>query len=311
MKKTITLIAMVIGFTVAAQNTFPSSGNVGVGTTTPTEELEVEGTTKAVKGIFTGSEIENETFANYNEGIDKSIVFSAGKLIPGSSDRRVFTMHDMSMGLPYDFNSVLFNMRDRAGKERFNISLTEGFGSDSSFELKDHNQGEIIKVKGNSGGAYVQIPKANTKFIIGGYSNNAIIGNHNFVVLGSSLIDGNILTNGNIGIGTENFGSWKLAVNGKIRAKEVKVETGWSDFVFEDAYDLPTLEEVEEHIKTEGHLKDIPSAKEVEENGILLGEMDSKLLQKIEELTLYMIELNKKVKVLEEENKKLKAQLNK
>ncbi len=105
-----------------------------------------------------------------------------------------------------------------------------------------------------------------------------------------------VISSGNLGIGTINPGSWKLAVNGEIRAKEIKVETGWSDFVFYDNYKLPTLLEVENHIKIKGHLKDIPSAKEVEENGIYLGEMDSKLLQKIEELTLYTIQQEKKIK---------------
>ncbi|MDG3581258.1 hypothetical protein [Galbibacter pacificus] len=105
---------------------------------------------------------------------------------------------------------------------------------------------------------------------------------------------------GNVGIGTEDPGSWKLAVNGKIRAKEVKVETSWSDFVFENDYELPTLEEVEKHIQEKGHLKDIPSDKEVAKEGIYLGEMDAKLLQKIEELTLYIIEQNKRIEALED-----------
>ena len=112
---------------------------------------------------------------------------------------------------------------------------------------------------------------------------------------------------GNIGIGTTNPSGWKLAVNGKIRAKEIKVETGWSDFVFYDDYKLPSLKEVEVHIKKKGHLKDIPSAKEVAENGILLGEMDSKLLRKIEELTLYTIKQQKEIEILKEEKKELKS----
>ncbi len=107
---------------------------------------------------------------------------------------------------------------------------------------------------------------------------------------------------GNVGIGTTNPGTWKLAVNGNIRAKEIKVETGWSDFVFYDDYKLPTLQEVENHIKEKGHLKDIPSAKDVEENGVFLGEMDSKLLQKIEELTLYTIQQEK---TLEKQSKEI------
>ncbi len=116
------------------------------------------------------------------------------------------------------------------------------------------------------------------------------------------------INGGNVGIGTYNPGSWKLAVNGKIRAKEIKVETSWSDFVFYDDYELPTLQEVENHIKEKGHLKDIPSAKEVEENGIFLGEMDSKLLQKIEELTLYTIQQEKEILKLKEQNYRIEKQ---
>jgi len=112
---------------------------------------------------------------------------------------------------------------------------------------------------------------------------------------------------GNVGIGTTNPGTYKLAVNGKIRAKEIKVDTGWSDFVFEKEYKLPTLTEVENHIQEKGHLKDIPSAKEVAENGIFLGEMDSKLLQKIEELMLYTIAQEKQLKQRQSENQQLKT----
>ncbi|WP_064966017.1 hypothetical protein [Tenacibaculum ovolyticum] len=120
--------------------------------------------------------------------------------------------------------------------------------------------------------------------------------------------------NGNVGIGTINTGLWKLAVNGKVRAKEIKVETGWSDFVFYDNYKLPTLKEVEKHIKEKGHLKDIPSAKEVAKEGILLGKMNSKLLQKIEELTLYTINQEHKIKKLEKQQsrtEKLEKEVNK
>ena len=106
---------------------------------------------------------------------------------------------------------------------------------------------------------------------------------------------------GNMGVGTKNPGSFRLAVNGKIRAKEIKVETGWADFVFYEDYQLPSLEAVEQHIKEKGHLEHIPSEKEVAENGIYLGEMDSKLLRKIEELTLYTIQQEKKIKNLQEQ----------
>ncbi len=104
---------------------------------------------------------------------------------------------------------------------------------------------------------------------------------------------------GNVGIGTDNPSN-ALDVNGTIRATEVKVETGWADFVFESDYNLNSLEEVNTYIQQNGHLPEIPTAKEVEENGISLGEMNAKLLQKIEELTLYTIDQQKAIdKLLE------------
>jgi hypothetical protein len=101
--------------------------------------------------------------------------------------------------------------------------------------------------------------------------------------------------NGNVGIGTTTPDS-KLAVNGIIHSKEVKVDlTGWPDYVFKKEYSLPTLEEVEKQINKNGHLENIPSEEEVLRNGLNLGEMNAKLLQKIEELTLYSIDQNKKI----------------
>ncbi|WP_282163103.1 hypothetical protein [Ulvibacterium marinum] len=110
-------------------------------------------------------------------------------------------------------------------------------------------------------------------------------------------------TAGNVGIGTTNIGTWKLAVGGKIRAEEVKVETGWADYVFAEGYDLPTLKEVEEHIKENGHLINIPSGAEVEANGIELGDMNRLLLEKIEEQMLYILQLEKRILKLEERPK--------
>ena len=95
---------------------------------------------------------------------------------------------------------------------------------------------------------------------------------------------------GNIGIGTTNPKE-KLSVNGNIRAKEVKVEIeNWPDYVFKADYDLPSLDDVKKHIAIKGHLPNIPSAKEISEQGAALGALNVKLLEKIEELTLYTLD---------------------
>lgn len=114
---------------------------------------------------------------------------------------------------------------------------------------------------------------------------------------------------GDVGIGTTDPKGFKLGVKGRIAAEEVKVQLydNWSDFVFKKEYNLPSLIEVEIHIKEKGHLKDIPSAYEVERNGIYLGEMDSKLLQKIEELTLYTIQQQKEIENLKKESHEFKV----
>lgn len=104
-----------------------------------------------------------------------------------------------------------------------------------------------------------------------------------------------VRSNGNVGIGIINPQE-RLSVNGNIRAKEIRVETtNWPDVVFDKNYKLPTLSELEDYIRTYKHLPGIPDAKDAETDGIDLGEMNRKLLEKIEELTLILIEKDKKI----------------
>lgn len=109
--------------------------------------------------------------------------------------------------------------------------------------------------------------------------------------------------NGNIGIGTNPVND-RFAVDGRIKAREVIVtDMGWADHVFNDRYRLPKLSEISRYIAINKHLPGIPSAKEVSESGVRVGEMQAKLLEKIEELTLHMIAQEKRIDSQEKEIK--------
>lgn len=137
------------------------------------------------------------------------------------------------------------------------------------------------------------------------------------------LIYGDFTTH-QVGIGTNDVGTYALAVKGHIVAEEVTINLydanngGWPDYVFAEDYELMPLNELETEIETLGHLPGVPSAEEVEENGHKVGQMDAILLEKVEELTLHLIEMNKAIKTLQEsekelrkENEVLKSELNK
>ena len=121
-----------------------------------------------------------------------------------------------------------------------------------------------------------------------------------------SFGEGNLFVAGNVGIGVTNSSGYKLAINGKAIAESVtvKLNSTWPDYVFEDSYKPKSLSEVESYIKLFKRFPEIPSAAEVKEKGIDLGDMNAKLLKKIEELTLLLIEQDKRII---EQDKKINA----
>lgn len=114
---------------------------------------------------------------------------------------------------------------------------------------------------------------------------------------------------GYVGIATANPDAY-LTVNGDVHAKSVRVDLSvpGPDYVFERDYKLPSLSVLDAFIQTNKHLPEVSSAKEMEKNGVNLGDMNMTLLKKVEELTLYVIELNKRMEQLESENSTLRSE---
>ncbi len=111
-----------------------------------------------------------------------------------------------------------------------------------------------------------------------------------------------LLPNGNVGIGTTDP-TYKLSVKGNIRSTEVVVESGWADYVFENNYQLLSLSETEKYINEHKHLPGIPAAEEIQTNGLSVGELQTKMMEKIEELTLHIIRQEKMITALQNQLK--------
>lgn len=227
---------------------------------------------------------------------------------PFSSLTNISHLKSITLGSTYE--SINDPWREVSGR------FLELYKSSGNVSMRIGNsQGKLIFAIAGSNGAFhplaetgdIVILKQTTDKVFFSLNNTNNDGNSAFIFGDDvNLSTLSILNNGRVGIGTANPDS-ELAVNGTIHSKKVRVDlNGWSDFVFSKDYQLPTLNEVERHIKEKGHLKDIPSAIDVIKNGIDLGKMDAKLLQKIEELTLYTIKQQKLIEQMQKEIFELK-----
>ena len=213
--------------------TIHSSGNVGIGTTTPAEKLHING---SIRGNARGGALRIKTNTGYIDVGSQNALFA-----------HIYT----------DRPTIIFN------KPVYSIANT----------FSSYNNDLLMQTKGV------------TRLVIDDLS-------------------------GNVGIGTTSPDA-KLTVKGNIHTNEVKVDLLGAvapDYVFYKDYNLKTLQDVEDYIAQEGHLPNIPSAKTMETQGIKLKEMNLKLLEKIEELTLYTIDQEKRIKTLENQNDILKSQ---
>ncbi|MFQ6601783.1 hypothetical protein [Flavobacterium sp. C3NV] len=263
-------------------------GNLGIGTVSPNAPLDIVSNSYA-QGII----IRNRALNDFGNILFYDNFGSTGLAGIGVGSNRI---RIMSGGLGDTFERFTITSGGLVGINSISplntfevkVPTSAGISSSDGISIHDgavHRLGINIGVNSEGEYSYLQAVK-------GGVGQKNIIINP---------------IGGNVGIGTTSTGTHKLAVEGSIGAREIKVQaTGWSDFVFKKEYNLPSLEEVEKHITEKGHLENIPNEEEVLKNGINLGEMNAKLLQKIEELTLYVIEIKKENKKQDKEIKALK-----
>ncbi|HJW27646.1 MAG TPA: hypothetical protein VJ508_00170, partial [Saprospiraceae bacterium] len=256
--------------------TLTGDGNVGIGNSNPTTKFSVNGSTWPLQELKVNtSEYSSLRFENQNTGYWDV----AGKIGTTNSQDRLNFYHDAAG------NVMSITGEGKVGINNINPSTTFSVNG-STWPLQE------LKV-GNNGYCSLRFSNQNSGYWdVAGIINASNTDDRlNFYHDGA----GNIMTltgGGNVGIGTTSP-TYKLSVNGTIRAKEIRVETGWSDFVFEDDFRLRPLEEVQKYIQENKHLPDVTSASEIQANGLPVAEVMTEMMQKIEELTLYVIGLKK------------------
>ena len=188
----------------------------------------------------------------------------------------------------------------------FNLQGITDLGSTTNRNLAISNAAPYLELKAAawSGPSYVQAGVELSSVGVGDYLSFLNPAGKGFNFKRGAVNDMVINPDGNVGIGITTPQE-KLAVNGKIRAREVKVEptNNWPDYVFEESYQPMSLAEIATFVKQHKHLPEVPSAKEVAQNGLELGEMNKVLLKKIEELTLHLIEKDQQLTAEKQVNK--------
>ena len=312
------LVLLVSGQLLFAQNTYPwpSTGNIGIGTTTPAFPLQVVSPN--------GDLAQFKTAATGNTAI--SVLNGTGQLNLGIGATTVSGYAWSNTGnfmIGNDGGPTVFVKGMGGGS--VGINTTTPFGT---FDVNGiiHTNTEVYvdqPVPGNAG-VWVRGTANNSASVVlqggaGIWQDWWITGDNGVFRIGGNggagpypgvlTIDGN----GNAAFGGNTASNYKLDVYGNLRANEVVVNTTGADYVFDTAYRLPSLESLDKYIHAHHHLPDIAPASQMQEQGVSVGENQTLLLKKIEELSLYIIAQDKKsdelsLYIIEQDKKMAKMQ---
>jgi hypothetical protein len=266
-------------------------GNIGIGTNNPTEKLTINATDPAIRFLnsntekgylqVVGNNLKLGTYGSNNTG---NLVFN----IRGTDRMTIAADGNFGIGI----SAPVGKFQIASGYE--SSLSSHGFlmlGTESGANLIMDNNEIMARNNGAASHLYLQ-----------NEGGNVTIGDPTLFNSSHKLgVEGNMVITGGLRIGTTvSPGGYKLAVDGKVICTEllVRLVPSWPDYVFSKNYLLKGLDEVEEFIKINNHLPGIPSAKTLEANGMNIGEMQKLQMEKIEELTLYIIELKKEMEKL-------------
>ncbi len=285
------------------QNSFPATGNAGIGTTSPNAPLQVNGNSNG----FTGS--RNSIALNNVTGASNEITFVHNGTVKwelgsdiNSNGGNNFYLYKAAPSGSFPFfvaenGNVGIGTQQPGQKLDVSGSIRIPIGSSTIFDggadgssIRQDNGGSFNMNASTSGGG-------NGNIVLNAASGRGLYlnfssGTNTFFCNGASGITGVIQSNGSMGIGTTDPRGYKLAVAGSAIAESVtvKLQSQWPDYVFKPAYALRSINQTASYIKSNGHLPDMPSAEEIKEKGVDVGEMLKLQTKKIEELTLYLID---------------------
>jgi len=270
-------------------------GNVGIGTSAPGAKLEVfkkgngGGTTIIRLGYKDNAVIGQGGGISTSSWDLKAVLGNARRNLEFANPKRtVMTLNDGGN----------VGVGTKEPQRRMHLRKSDRKGGSTALRLEYSNIGGVVLAGGPSGASGSRKSTWDIKAVVDGNGNTLQISQPNSTVM-------TFKENGAVGIGVMNPpAAYRLAIDGKVICEEVLVELSqdWPDYVFEADYELFPLEEMEGYISENKHLPGIPSAKEMKSNGLSLGDMQTRIVKKMEEIILYLIEVKK-------ENKELRCEL--